>query len=159
MKRQQAFIASMAHQVVSAGTLSRPDHLVGFLNAATNSLTTDLPNLVKIGQLGYEFRNIGLDKIQFITIPNTVDPADPNHLVWTPAAKQVWQKIVNDEPLTKRLATDVITAGNVPGSNSPSSGSSSGSGPGGNGSTGNGSGGGGGNAPDAQTLADAGLCA
>lgn len=162
MKRQQAFIASMANQVVSAGTLSRPDRLVGFLNAATQSLTTDLPNLVKIGQLGYEFRNIGLDKIQFLTIPNTVDPTDANHLVWTPAAKQVWQKIVNDEPLTKRLATDVITAGNVPGSNSPSA-SPSGSGPGGTGSpgsgSGNGSGGGGGNAPDAQTLADAGLCA
>ena len=31
MKRQQAFIASMAHQVVTAGTLARPDHLVGFL--------------------------------------------------------------------------------------------------------------------------------
>src|SRR6478735_8046944 len=35
MKRQQAFIASMAHQVVTAGTLSRPDRLVRFLDSAT----------------------------------------------------------------------------------------------------------------------------
>ncbi|MGZ4445101.1 MAG: LCP family protein, partial [Nocardioides sp.] len=93
MKRQQAFVASMAHQVISAGTLARPDHLIGFLNAATKSLTTDLSSLAKIAQLGYEFRHIGLDKIQFITIPNEPDPADPNRLVWLPSAKQVWAKI------------------------------------------------------------------
>jgi len=154
MKRQQAFIASMAHQVISAGTLARPDHLVSFLNAATKSLTTDLPNLVKIGQIGYQFRNIGLDNIQFITIPNTVDPADPNHLVWTPQAKLVWQKIINDEPLTKRLATDVITAGSVPGSSSTKGGGHSGSGsPSGTKSSGTA-----GQGPDSQALVDAGLC-
>ena len=159
MKRQQAFIASMAHQVIQAGTLANPIKVVKFLEAATKSLTLDeqIGSLKKIGQLGYEFRNIGLDKIQFITIPNTVDPADPNHLVWTPPAKKVWKKIANDEPLTKRLATDVISAGSVPGSGKPSdSGSPSGSS---TGSPGGSGGGGGGNAPDAQALADAGLCA
>ncbi len=158
MKRQQAFIASMAHQVVSAGTLSNPIKVVSFLEAATKSLTLDeqIGSLKKIGQLAYEFRGIGLDKIQFLTIPNTVDPSDANHLVWTPEAKQVWQKIVNDEPLTKRLATDVITAGNVPGTGNPSGGSSGSASGGGNGGGGNG---GGSQAPDAQALADAGLCA
>ncbi|NYD43337.1 LCP family protein [Nocardioides panaciterrulae] len=158
MKRQQAFIASMAHQVVSAGTLSRPDRIVSFLDAATKSLTTDLPNLVKIGQLGYEFRNIGLDHIQFLTIPNTVDPTNPNHLVWTPQAKRVWRKIIDDEPLTKRLATDVITAGNVPGGSHHSGGSghSSGSPSGGSSS---GSSGTAAQGPSQQELADAGLCA
>ncbi|GAA2146538.1 LCP family protein [Nocardioides koreensis] len=157
MKRQQAFIASMAHQVVSAGTLSNPIKVVSFLEAATKSLTLDeqIGSLKKIGQLAYEFRDIGLDKIQFLTIPNTVDPEDPNHLVWTPEAKRVWHKIVDDEPLTKRLATDVITAGNVPGSGSPSGGSSGSPSGGGNG----GGNGGGSQAPDAQALADAGLCA
>ena len=157
MKRQQAFIASMAHQVISAGTLSNPIKVVRFLEAATKSLTLDeqIGSLKKLGQLAYEFRDIGLDKIQFLTIPNTVDPADPNHLVWTPAAKKVWQKIANDEPLTKRLATDVITAGSVPGTNGPSGDSSGSSGGGGNG----GGKGKGPQGPDAQTLADAGLCA
>ncbi|MCW2792595.1 MAG: cell envelope-related transcriptional attenuator [Nocardioides sp.] len=147
MKRQQAFIASMAHQVVSAGTLANPIKIVKFLEAATKSLTLDpdLGSLKKIGNLGYQFRGIGLDKIQFITIPNEVDPTNPNHLVWTPAAKQVWDKIIHDEPLTRRLATDVISAGNVPGSSSGSPSSSGGNGTGGSG-------------PDAQALEDAGLC-
>jgi anionic cell wall polymer biosynthesis LytR-Cps2A-Psr (LCP) family protein len=120
MKRQQAFIASMAHQVVSSGTLARPDRLVRFLEAATKSLTLDkgLGNLTKIAQIGLDFRGIGLDNIQFLTIPNTVDPNDPNHLVWLPQAKQVWKRIANDEPLTRRLASDVISAGSVPGQNS-----------------------------------------
>ena len=148
MKRQQAFIASMTSEVVSAGTLTRPDRMVRFLNAATSSLTVDpgLQNVVKIADLGLQFRNTGLDKIQFLTIPNTPDPTDPNRLVWKPEAKDVWQKIARDEPLTKKLSEDVISAGNLPGS--------------GSGSTGGSSGGGGGrsNEADAQALEDAGLC-
>jgi LCP family protein required for cell wall assembly len=41
IKRQQAFIAAMANKVISAGTLARVDRLVGFLNAATESLQVD----------------------------------------------------------------------------------------------------------------------
>lgn len=122
MKRQQAFIAAMAHQVVSAGTLANPLKIVRFAEAATKSLQLDkdLTNLKSIGELGYEFRDIGLDKIQFITIPNIPDPADPNRLVWTPAARDVWQKIINDEPLSRQLSSDAIDAGNLPGSPSGS---------------------------------------
>jgi LCP family protein required for cell wall assembly len=141
MKRQQAFIGSMAHQVVTAGTLARPDRMVRFLNSATQSLTVDpgLKNVVKIADLGIQFKDIGLDNIQFITIPNKPDPADPNRLVWKPEADAVWTKIANDEPLTKKLSKDVISAGNLPGS-----GSSSGTGAGGE--------------ADKQALQDAGLC-
>ncbi len=154
MKRQQAFIASMASTVLSSDTLARPDRLLGFLEAATESLTLDegLGNLVKIAQLGYEFRGIGPDKIQFMTIPNAVDPADPNKLVWTEDAAGVWNALAADEPLTKRLRSDVITAGKVPGSSSSDedddeAGSGSGSG----------SGGGDGLATD-EALEAAGLC-
>jgi LCP family protein required for cell wall assembly len=144
MKRQQAFIGSMAHQVVTAGTLARPDRMVRFLNSATQSLTVDpgLKNVVKIADLGIQFKDIGLDNIQFITIPNKPDPADPNRLVWKPEADAVWTKIANDEPLTKKLSKDVISAGNLPGSGS---------------SSGTGAGGAGGEA-DKQALQDAGLC-
>lgn len=148
MKRQQAFIASMTSAVVSAGTLARPDRLVRFLNAATASLTVDpgLKNVVKIADLGLQFQDTGLDRIQFITIPNAADPQDPNRLVWVePQAQQVWDRIANDEPLTKKLSEDVISAGNLPGSGSGSgSGSTPSAGPA--------------NEADQQALADAGLC-
>ncbi|MFC7496433.1 MULTISPECIES: LCP family protein [unclassified Nocardioides] len=123
MKRQQAFIASMAHQVVTAGTLARPDRLVRFLDSATKSLTVDpgLENVIKIAELGQQFQGIGLNNIQFITIPVIPAPSDPNRLAWKqPDANQVWDKLRKDDELTKRLAEGVISAGSVPGSESPS---------------------------------------
>jgi len=141
MKRQQAFIASMTSAVVSAGTLARPDRLIRFLDAATDSLTVDpgLKNIVKIAELGIQFKDTGLDKVQFTTIPIIPDPSDPNRLVWAePQASEAWAKIAADEPLTKKLGEDVITAGNLPGSGSTSAGPR--------------------NEADAQALEDAGLC-
>ncbi len=41
MKRQQAFISAMIEKVVSKGTLANPVRLYKFLDAATQSLTTD----------------------------------------------------------------------------------------------------------------------
>ncbi len=162
MKRQQAFIASMVNTVVSSNTLARPDRLLGFLEAATESLTLDegLGNLWKIAKLGYEFRGIGLDNVQFITIPNQVDPNDPNRLVWTRQADVVWNRLKRDEPLTKRLQTDVISAANVPGTSSSDDDEESPTDTASQGGGGRGGKGRGGNAPTAsdEALAAAGLC-
>jgi LCP family protein required for cell wall assembly len=127
MKRQQAFIASMAHRVVTAGTLARPDRLIRFLDSATKSLTVDpgLKNVTKLAELGNQFKGIGLDNIQFITIPIMAAPSDPNRLAWKqPEAGQVWAKLRKDKPLTKRLSSDVISAGHLPGQSSSASPSS-----------------------------------
>lgn len=112
MKRQQAFAASMANKVISAGTLTSPRRLYGFLNAGTKSLTVDpgLSNLGKIARLGIEFRDIDLSNIQFLTIPWTWDPVDPNRVVWAPEADQVWRRIAEDQTLTRRLTVDAISA-------------------------------------------------
>jgi len=71
MKRQQAFIASMAHQAISADTLANPIHLARFIDAATKSLTLDpdIGSISKLVGLAYQFRHIGLDHIQFVTTP------------------------------------------------------------------------------------------
>ena len=121
MKRQQAFIAAMAHQVLSANTLARPDRLLKFLDASTRSLQLDegLGSLVKIAQLGVEFKNIGLDKIQFITVPWQYDPEDPNRIRWLPESQQVWQAMINDKPLAPRFLDDAISAEHLPGSPTP----------------------------------------
>jgi LCP family protein required for cell wall assembly len=71
MKRQQAFLASMANKAVSAGTLVNPVRLYKFLDAATKSLTTDpgLASLNELAGLSKSLRGIGLDQIQFLTVP------------------------------------------------------------------------------------------
>ena len=111
IKRQQAFIAAMASKVLSAGTLTRPDRLLGFLNAATSSLTTDFHSVTQMGKVGSGFKSIGLDRIRFVTVPWEYSPEDPNRVAWLPEADQLWQRVIHDEPLTKKLQTGVIKAG------------------------------------------------
>lgn len=112
MKRQQAFIASMAAKLVKAETLARPDKLISFLDAATKSLTVSegLGDVNKIANLGQEFRKIGLGNIQFITVPMTTYEPDPNRLIWTEDADKLWAKIRQDHPLGKRLTTESLNA-------------------------------------------------
>lgn len=123
IKRQQAFIASMVKKVVSAGTLTRVDRLVGFLDAATQSLTVDpgLQNVARIGKLGLGFQDIGLDKIQFLTVPNAYYPQDSDfygRVHWTDDAPQLWRRIAADRPLPKSLLDGAISAAAPPGDKS-----------------------------------------
>ncbi|HEY3528204.1 MAG TPA: LCP family protein [Nocardioides sp.] len=117
MKRQQAFIASMAHQAISANTLANPIHLAKFIDAATKSLTLDpdIGNISKLVGLAWQFRHIGLDHIQFVTTPWEPDPSDPNRVVWAPAARSLWSAIKNDQVLTKAMLNGSLNAKHIPG--------------------------------------------
>jgi len=117
VKRQQAFIGSMAQAVLSSGTLSNPVKIVRFLDAATKSLTLDpgLGDLRKLGGLAYQFRNIGMSRIKLITVPWMYDPSDPNRVVWTSQVPEVWDAIRYDRPIGKALLSDSINVGNLPG--------------------------------------------
>lgn len=120
IKRQQAFIASMTKKVISAGTLTRVDRLVGFLNAATNSLTVDpgLENVARIGRLGMGFQGIGLDNIQFLTVPNayySTDSEFSGRVYWTKQANPLWRAIRLDEEVPQGLLGGAISAGALPG--------------------------------------------
>ncbi|QYN21669.1 LCP family protein [Amycolatopsis sp. DSM 110486] len=67
MRRQQVFLASLAHQVLSAGTLANPGRLGALIDAVKKSVVLDDSwNLLDfIGQL----RGISGGGIQFTTIP------------------------------------------------------------------------------------------
>ena len=126
MKRQQAFIAAMVEKVVSKGTLANPVRLYRFLDAATQSLTTDtgFAYLKELVSLGSSLKNIGLDNIQFLTVPNQPYSEDPNRLELAPEAKKLWQKIRHDRPLGK-LGAEAMTPGTKPGEKPSSSASPS----------------------------------
>ena len=110
MKRQQTFISAMIAKVVSKGVLANPVRLYNFLDAATQSLTTDpeFAHLKTLATLGNELKDIGLDKIQFITVPNEEYKPDPNRLVWSPEAENLWRRIRLDKPLG-RLGGDAVS--------------------------------------------------
>jgi LCP family protein required for cell wall assembly len=101
MKRQQAFIASLVHKVLSAGTLSQPDQVYSFLSATTKSIAVDegLDSVGSLAGLLTQFRHTGLSHIRFVTVPFEEYEPDPNRLVWAPEAERLWQRIKADEPL------------------------------------------------------------
>jgi LCP family protein required for cell wall assembly len=113
IKRQQAFIASMARKAISAGTLVNPVRLVRFLDAATRSVRTD-PAIAHVSQLvglAEQFKHIGLDHIAFLTVPIEPYPPDPNRVQWAePQARRLWHRLKEDQPLTGRQSADVTTA-------------------------------------------------
>ncbi|MCW2851681.1 MAG: yvhJ [Nocardioides sp.] len=112
MKRQQAFIASMINKVVSGGTLSRPDRVYSFLDAATGSLQLDeeLANLPALVDLAMDLRTTGLDDIKFVTVPFAEYEPDPNRLVWTDKAEDLWKRIRNDRPLGREFDGGSVSA-------------------------------------------------
>jgi len=113
MKRQQTFISAMIKKVVSAGTLANPVRLLRFLDAATNSLTTDpgFANLKQLASLGNSLKDIGLDNVKFITVPWEPWAENPNRVAWKPEASQLWRLIRRDRPLTAQFSNDAVTPG------------------------------------------------
>jgi LCP family protein required for cell wall assembly len=116
MRRQQTFLASMANKAISAGTLANPVKLYNFLDAATKSLTTDpeLANLKDLATLANQVRGIGLENIQFLTVPWRTYPPDPNRVEWAPRADKLWHRLERDLPLTPQQSKEVTTAAEAP---------------------------------------------
>ncbi|KQQ41714.1 LCP family protein [Nocardioides sp. Leaf307] len=112
MKRQQAFIASMVNKVFSAGTLTRVDRVYQFLKAATDSIEVDdqIDSLRDLTQLARQFRDTGLTKIRFISVPFEAYEPDPNRLVWTAEADALWKRIKADESLGREFRGGAISA-------------------------------------------------
>lgn len=125
-RRQQAFIGAMINKVMSAGTLSNPVKLIKFADAATKGLGVDegLGNLHKLAGLAYDFRNIGLNHIQFLTAPVYDDPTEPGRVDLSADAPRLWDALLHDRPLDKSLTSTAISANDVPGGkNAPAAGS------------------------------------
>lgn len=124
MKRQQAFLAAMANKAISAGTLARPVRLYKFLDAATASLSTDpgLASLRELGGLAKQLRDIGLENIQFLTVPFRPYPPDINRLQIAPGAEELWDRLRRDQSLTATQERQVTTAAEEPGGSEGSGG-------------------------------------
>jgi LCP family protein required for cell wall assembly len=101
IERQQAFMSSVAQKAMSTSLLLRPDRLYAFLDAATESMTTDSQlSTTELARIANSVRSIGLDKVEFVTVPTDVYEQDPNRVVWTEEADALWEAIRYDRPLT-----------------------------------------------------------
>jgi len=102
MKRQQAFLASMTNKTLSLGTLANPIKLYHFLDSVTRSVEVDegLASLSDLADLGRQVKNIGLERVQFLTMPIGPYAPDPNRLAVGPGAADLWERLRHDRPLT-----------------------------------------------------------
>jgi hypothetical protein len=116
MKRQQSFIAAVTHEVLSAGTLTRPDRLLGFADALSRSLQAS-PHLAGAGALVDLARQLsGTDPahIRFVTMPNFLYPegtAGYPHVGLSPEYRQLVRRVTRDRPLGTFLRDSVSAGG------------------------------------------------
>lgn len=100
IQRQQAFLSSIAQKATSSQLLFQPTRLYGFLDAATRSLTTDPEfGLGTMKDLAESVRGIGLDNIEFVTVPNEAYEPDPNRVQWQESAQVIWTAFREDRRL------------------------------------------------------------
>lgn len=110
IKRQQAFMASMVEEAMRAQMLARPDRLVGFVNATTDSLTTNFENVAQIADLARSFQGIGLGNISFVTTPWEYSTTQEGRVEWTDAVDRLWELVRNDQRLTPEFLDEAISA-------------------------------------------------
>ena len=97
ISRQQKLMSAMASKALSSNVLTQS----GFLTSTLETLTTS----ERIGQIGnlsglaYSVQGVGMDKINFITMPHEPSEDDPNHVVPTENAKKVWKALKEDKPV------------------------------------------------------------
>ena len=101
--RQQAFLSSMVRKVSGNGLLLRPDRLLRFLDAATNSITTDpaLASLNDLRKLAQSVKKLDTDAVTFVTVPNAPNPQDDGNTVLFREAEAdaLWTSLRFDRPL------------------------------------------------------------
>ena len=111
IKRQQAFMSSVAQEATKTSLLLRPDKLLRFLDAATQSLTTDPDfGLGQMREVADSIKGIGVGKIQFITVPTEVYAPDTNRVQWAPEAATLWEAIRTDRDLSTPSPTPTPSA-------------------------------------------------
>ena len=114
IERQQAFMSSVVQEATRTSLLVRPDKLFGFLDAATRSLTTDEDfDLGTMKDLASSVKDIGIDNVQFVTVPVQDYPADPNRVEWAPAADVLWQTL-RDDGVVNEKGTSTASASAAP---------------------------------------------
>lgn len=103
--RQQQLIANLANEVLSKNLLTDAPQLMGFLNAATQSVQTSV-SVTDLTGLAFSLRTIGREGITLTTVPWAPARSDKNRVEWTSAADELWANIAADRPMLGTPAPD-----------------------------------------------------
>jgi hypothetical protein len=98
----------MARKVLSSDILLNPASLLGVLNAATESLTTDpqLANIENLRDLALSMKDLRPKDIIFTTMPWKQSGDGATVVVAKKRAAPLWSAIANDTPWPPKASTD-----------------------------------------------------
>ena len=99
--RQQQLVAAMMRTAKSKNLLTDMTSLYGFATSALETLTVSegLGGVDKLAGLANSAASIGMDNINFITMPVEQDLYDANRVVPSEKANEVWDAMRNDKPV------------------------------------------------------------
>lgn len=102
IERQQEFMGAMLRKVLSSEVMTSPASITGFLGAVTDSMTTDDELTIDaMADLAIAMREVDLDRVKFLTVPNGQHPGDANRVIMSqPAAGQLFEAINSGQDLT-----------------------------------------------------------
>ena len=94
-------MSAMLRAAQSKNLLTDADNLYSFAREALGTLTTSqrIGDLRTLTGLGQSIANIGVDHINFITMPYEQAPWDPDRVVPSEDAKGVWTALAKDQPV------------------------------------------------------------
>jgi len=98
--RQQAFVDALVRQVLDQNVVTNSPRLYRTIQAVLRAISADpgLADPAALAGLAFSIRNIDPAEIVFTELPVVAAPSDPNRVVWTEEAAEIWARIVADEP-------------------------------------------------------------
>ncbi|MEV0533348.1 LCP family protein [Kitasatospora sp. NPDC050463] len=105
MKRQQAFLGSLASNIKGQGL--NPTTLLPLADAATKSMIVDpgLGSADKLLSFGLSLKNIDMHELKFVTVPWRYRTQDKNIDIIQPDANKLWDTIKADRTIDGQNAT------------------------------------------------------
>ncbi|MGA5817307.1 LCP family protein [Kitasatospora sp. NPDC094028] len=105
MKRQQAFLSSLATKIKKEGL--SPTNLLPLADAATKSLTVDpgLDSADKLISFGLSLKNLDMHDLKFVTAPWRYRTQDANIDLVQPDANRLWDILKADQTIDGQNAT------------------------------------------------------
>lgn len=118
IQRQQYLMAGLMQELKSGHLLSDYTRMYSVLQDAARALTTDQGlSLSDMVSLAEDLRHLPEKSVQFVTVPNTPDPQDPDRVVWRqPQANDLFYAIAHDTALPRtshRQVTVTVAPGKV----------------------------------------------
>lgn len=102
IERQQQLIDALAAQVTSTNLLTDAGTLLPVLTSVTRSLSISegLSDVRDLAGLALTLRDVDPTTLSPVTVPVAAAPTDPDRVVWTSAAEDIWTRLAADQPLT-----------------------------------------------------------